>query len=120
MQLAQSQFPYGMTVDGFAAKLRPENLVFVDDGQYRNKIGRIGYWALYKDSHLYYKFSISNTDATFALNEVAHAITVSDRIIRRENTYQNRREAWGFEATVLSGGHAYMLTASVLYRWNMT
>jgi len=108
----EEQHPSVMTVDIFAKVLRSFNLALVEDGHYCNRLGRTGYRATYKDSCSYYWFSVSNTDAAFALDEVALAITASERVIQRENAYLNRKRSTGFEATVLSGGHAFMLNAA--------
>lgn len=101
-----------MTVDKFAIELQSPTLQFVQEGSYANAFGQIGYRAIYRnaDHHLWY--SISSTESPFAPDEVAMAITSPTRWIQRENPYCNKKGNIGFEATVLSGGHAFMLGAA--------
>ncbi len=99
------------TVNDFATKLS-RNLVLVKERQYRNKSGQVGYTVVYKDSFRHYQISVSNTDLPFALDEIVAALVAFDRKIQREYPYLNRRQSIGFEATVWSSGHAFMLTAA--------
>jgi len=98
-----------MTVDEFALELKSSTLRFVQEGCYTNTSGQVGYWAVYRNRILYLWHSISATESSFAPDEVIMAITASTRWIQRENPYRNRKGNIGFEATVHSGGHAFML-----------
>ncbi len=101
-----------MTVDEFAETLSRGGLQLVEDGQYQNKFGKIGYRTVYRDPVHYYWFSVSGTDIAFALDEVALAIRAPGRQVMRENPYWNRNLQQGFEATVRSGEHCFMLNAA--------
>ncbi|MBZ5699815.1 MAG: hypothetical protein LAN18_14855 [Acidobacteriia bacterium] len=101
-----------MTVDDFAAVLLSRDLDLVQDGNYENKLGQIGYRAIYRNSGCYYWYSVSGTDTRVAPDEVATAITTSGRIIQREYPYLNSRGKQGFEATVRSGDHSFMLNSA--------
>lgn len=101
-----------MTVDDFAAVLLLGYLDFVEDGTYKNKVGQIGYRATYKGSGCYYWYSVSATDVRFAPDEVAIGITTSGRVIQREYPYRNGGGKQGFEATVRSGDHFFMLNSA--------
>ena len=101
-----------MTVDEYALELRSTTLQFVQDGSYANVFGQIGYRAIYRNGIYHVWYSISSTESPFAPDEVAMAITAPARWIQRENPYCNRKGNIGFEATVLSGGHAFMLGAA--------
>lgn len=101
-----------MTVDEFAEALGSKNLRFVEDGQYRNVWEQSGYWAIYRDAERCLRFSVSATEIRLAADEVATAITAPGRYVARANPYLNRKGQLGFEATVHSGGHAFMLNAA--------
>ena len=101
-----------MTVDDYADSLSAPELGFVQDGQYRNRAGQVGYRAIYRDATRYLWFSVSSTEISIAPDEVAAAITAPERLIQRENPYWNGNGRQGFEATVHSGGHAFMLGAA--------
>jgi hypothetical protein len=100
-----------MTVDQFAHALSGR-LEFVRDSYYHNKSGQVGYRAIYRGGGCYYWFSVSATDARFAPDEVAAAIADPERNISREYPYVNGVGQLGFEATVRSGDHSFMLNAS--------
>jgi hypothetical protein len=101
-----------MTVDDFAAVLTNGGLEFLADGQYENEFGQVGYRAIYRNSGRYYWFSVSGTDVGFALDEVAQAIISPSREILRAKPYWNRHLQQGFEATVRSGEHYFMLNVA--------
>jgi hypothetical protein len=101
-----------MTVDDFAAVLLSGCLDLIEDGKYNNKVGQMGYRATYRDSGCYYWYSVSGTETYFAPDEVAVAITTSGRVIQRENSYFNSGGKRGFEATVRSGDHSFMLNSA--------
>jgi hypothetical protein len=102
-----------MTVDAFALGLKSPKLQFVQDGYYISKTsGQVGYWAIYRNGEFYMWYSISATESSFAPDEVMVAITAPTRWVQRENPYDNKKENKGFEATVRSGGHAFMLGAN--------
>jgi hypothetical protein len=101
-----------MTVDEFAAELQSPTLQRVQEGFYSNDSGQVGYRATYRNETLHLWFSISATETPFAPDEVTVAITAPTRWVRRENPYPNKRGSEGFEATVHSGGHAFMLGAA--------
>jgi hypothetical protein len=101
-----------MTVDDFAAVLLSQDIDLIGDGTYKNRVGQIGYRAVYSYSGRYYWYSVSGTETRFAPDEVATAITTSGRIIQREYPYLNRSEKLGFEATVRSGDHSFMLNSA--------
>lgn len=100
-----------ITVDVFAMEIRGP-LQFVGDGYYQNKCGQVGYWARYRNSIRRYSYSISGIDVRLAPDEVALALSAPERLIQREYPYINRKGVPGFEATVLSIGHAFMLSAT--------
>lgn len=101
-----------MTVDEFAQVFSSGTLEFVEDGRYQNQSGQVGYRAIYRDTERYLWFSVSNTEIAIAIDEVAAAITTPDRQIIRENSYWNQYGRQGFEATVRSGEHWFMLNAA--------
>jgi len=101
-----------MTVDEYALELQSGALGFVQEGRYSNAIGQVGCRAIYRNAIYYLWYSVSSTESAFAPDEVATAITASKRWIQRENPYFNRKGNVGFEATVNSGGHAFMLGAA--------
>jgi hypothetical protein len=101
-----------VTVDEFAEVLVSESLQFIQEGHYSNSDGQTGYRAIYRDSERYLWFSVSGTEITLAPDEVAVAIQARGRWVQRENPYFNRNGQQGFEATVHSGGHAFMLGAA--------
>jgi hypothetical protein len=101
-----------VTVDEYAEALVSNGLQFVQDGQYSNAFGQLGYRAIYRCAERYLWFSVSSTETPLAPDEVAVAIRASGRWIQRENPYLNRNGRQGFEATVHSGGHAFMLNAA--------
>jgi len=92
-----------MTVDEFAKVLRGD-LTLVEDGFYEGN--RTGYWARFESKGLRYWYSVSNTSERIAAQLVAEAITAPDRHIQRSKPYHDGE---GFEATVRSGRHHYML-----------
>ena len=97
-----------MIVDEYALELQSAALGFVREGHYSNAFGQMGYRAIYRNAIYYLWFSVSSTETAFAPDEVATAITAPKRWIQRENPYFNRKGNVGFEATVNSGGHAFM------------
>jgi hypothetical protein len=101
-----------VTVDQFAEALVSERVQFIQEGHYSNSYGQIGYRAIYRDPERYLWFSVSATETSLAPDEVAMAIRASGRWVQRANPYLNRNGQQGFEATVLSGGHAFMLGAA--------
>ena len=101
-----------MTVDEYALRVKSPTLEFLQEGSYPNAFEQVGYWARYRDGTLYLWYSISSTEAAFAPDEVAMAVTAPTRWIQRQNPYCNRKGNIGFEATVLSDGHAFMLGAA--------
>jgi hypothetical protein len=109
-----------VTVDEYAEALVSRGLQFIQDGQYRNGFGQAGYRAIYRDAERYLWFSVSGMETSLAPDEVAMAIRANGRWIQRENPYLNRNGQQGFEATVHSGGHAFMLNAAPdapRFRW---
>ena len=100
-----------MTVDDFVTEISGV-LRFIGDGYYHNKFGQMGYWARYRNSIRYYSYSVSGIEVRLAPDEVALAISAPERLIQREYPYINRKGVLGFEATVLSIGHAFMLSAT--------
>jgi hypothetical protein len=103
-----------MTVDDFAAILLSRGLDLIQDGTYKNKLGEFGYRAVSSNSGRFYWYSVSGTDTRVAPDEVATAITTSGRIIHREYPYLSSRGKLGFEATVRSGDHLFMLNSAPL------
>jgi hypothetical protein len=101
-----------MTVDDFAKVLLLRDLDLIGDGTYKNRSGQFGYRAVYSYSGRYYWCSVSGTDTRIAPDEVATAITTSGRIIQSEYPYLNSRGKLGFEATVRSGDHSFMLNSA--------
>ena len=101
-----------MKVDEYALELQSRALGFVQEGHYSNAFGQVGYRAIYRNGIYYLWYSVSSTESAFAPDEVAAAITAPKRWIQRENPYFNRKGNVGFEATVNSGGHAFMLGAA--------
>jgi hypothetical protein len=101
-----------MKVDEYALELQSRALGFVQEGHYSNAFGQVGYRAIYRNAIYYLWYSVSSTESAVAPDEVAAAITAPKRWIQRENLYVNRKGNVGFEATVNSGGHAFMLGAA--------
>jgi hypothetical protein len=101
-----------VTVDEFAEVLGSGRLQFILEGHYSNSYGQVGYRAIYKDADRYFWFSVSATEISLAPDEVAMAIRANGRWVQREYPYLNRNGQQGFEATVHSGGHAFMLNAA--------
>ena len=101
-----------MTVDEYALELQSPALGFVQEGRYSNAFGQMGYRAIYRNAIYYLWYSVSSTQSAFAPDEVAMAITAPKRSIKRENPYFNKKGDMGFEATVKTGGHAFMLGAA--------
>ena len=98
-----------MTVDEYAFKLQSAELEFEQEGCYTNAFGQAGYWAIYRIGRHYLWYSVSATESRIGPDEVAVAITVASRWVQRENPYANKKGKMGFEATVRSGGRAFML-----------
>ena len=93
-----------MTVGEFAQAIRSGE---VTDGSFYPWHRPRGYRAAVRVGNLWYWYSVSNTDRKITPAEVADAITDCRlRRIQRSNPYKNGR---GFEATVWSGDHCYML-----------
>jgi hypothetical protein len=101
-----------MTVDEYAELLVHGRLQFVTDGTYQNKLGQLGYRAIYKNQSAYYWYSVSNTEVSIAPDEVGQAIITPERDVLRENPYFNSHSRQSFEATVRSGDHHFMLNAA--------
>jgi hypothetical protein len=101
-----------MTVDEFAEMLLDPGLEFVAEGHYVNRDGRTGYRAVYKHPQTYYWYSVSGAEAAIEPDEVAQAVMHPSRTVLRENTYFNRSGKHGFEATVSSAEHWFMLNAA--------
>jgi hypothetical protein len=101
-----------MTVDEYATELQARSLELVAEGSYTNSFGQVGYRATYRNADLHLWFSVSATEVRIAPDEVAMAISAQGRWIQRANPYTNSKDNIGFEATVHSGGHAFMLGAA--------
>jgi len=101
-----------MIVDEYALELQSPALGFEQEGRYSNAFGQVGYRAIYRNAIYYLWYSVSSTESAFAPDEVATAITAPNRWIQRENPYFNKKGNVGFEATVNSGGHSFMLGAA--------
>jgi hypothetical protein len=101
-----------MTVDEYAEILLKGHLEFVGDGYYENRVGQVGYRAIYKYARGYYWYRVSAAEVPIAPDEVAQAITHHGREVLRENPYLNRKGVQGFEATVRAGEHCFMLNAA--------
>ncbi len=101
-----------MTIDDLALIMRRSELRLVREGFYSNSYGQRGYFAEYQCFGMFLKFSVSSTDLAFAPDEVSMAISAPRRWIQRANPYLNKNGQTGLEATVHSGGHAFMLTAT--------
>ena len=95
-----------MVVDEFAAILRDKTTQVMESGFYHNQNNVPGYWAVVWNRHQWYWFSVSNCGNSMSLNEVATAISAPERSIGREGRYKGGH---GYEATIASGGHSYML-----------
>jgi hypothetical protein len=93
-----------MTVDEYADALGSSSLELVQEGNYCNCLGQVGYRAIYRTGRLYLWFSVSSMEARLAADEVRTAITALERWIARSNPYLNKKGHQGFEATVHSGG----------------
>jgi len=101
-----------MTIDDVAMLLRSPARQLLRQGFYSNQSGQSGYFAEYQVLDGFVKYSVSATDFPFAPDEVFMAITGPRRWIQRANRYCNKRGRAGFEATVHSAGHAFMITAA--------
>ena len=98
-----------MTVDEFADAISSPDLQQVESGFYSNCWGQLGYFACYRGPNGYFKFSVSATESPIAPDEVAVALRAAGSWVQRAKPYSNRKGQEGFEATVHSGGHAFML-----------
>lgn len=98
-------------IDDFAAAMMRSDCTLADTGQYENGSCRMGYFASVRSGGKYLWFSVSNSDHPLAPDEVAMAITHRSRQIDRQSFYRNKKGVRGFEATVRSGEHCYMLGA---------
>ena len=94
-----------MTVDQFAEILRDPRTRIDEEGLYPHNKPR-GYRAILECRNLWYWYSVSGTLNRVTPSDTADAITSPRRLIDREGSYKDGR---GFEATVRSGGHSYML-----------
>ena len=102
-----------MNVDAFAVRISCIKLILVNCGFYTNSWGQRGYFAVYRiDGECFIKYSVSATEIPIQPDEVAVAIRAPGSRIQRAKPYLNRKGQQGFEATVLSGGHAFMLNAA--------
>jgi len=101
-----------MTVDEFAKLLLDKRVQLLGDGYYKNKSGQVGYRASYRHPQTYCWYSVSASDYPISADEVASAITQHGSEILRENSYRNRNDVRGFEATVRSEDHHFMLGAA--------
>jgi len=100
-----------MTVDDFAEVLRNPAVQVTGQDWYHNQQGQRGYKATLSLGSDQYWYSVSNTDIAITPGQVAAAILSPSRVVRRENPYDNSSGEPGFEATVWSEGHSYMLGA---------
>lgn len=98
-------------VDDFAAAMMRSDCTVADTGHYENGSSRMGYFARVRSGGKYLWFSVSHSDHPLAADEVAAAITHRSRKIERQSFYRNKKGVRGFEATVRSGDHCYMLSA---------
>ena len=94
-----------MTVDEFAEVLRNPAAKLESEGYYPIRKPR-GYWAHIEVGGRLYWYSVSSSLEPVSASEVATAITDRFRKIERCGAYKNGS---GFEATVWSGEHCYML-----------
>lgn len=109
-----------MTVDEFSQRLASGKVEFVEDGYYRNELGRIGYWAIHRDGVQFYWYSVSASENEVPINEVVRAIESPTRKVVRAKPYWNANRQRGFEATVYAEDHWFMLGAAPdppLYLW---
>jgi hypothetical protein len=99
-----------MNVEEYAFLVSLPYLLEVKSGFYLNCRRQRGYFACYRlPGGCFVKYSVSATELPVAPDEVATAIQAPGRWIQRQNPYSNRKNNEGFEATVYSGGHAFML-----------
>jgi hypothetical protein len=98
-------------IDDFARAMTRSDCTLADAGRYENGYSRKGYFAKIRSGNKHLSFSVSNCDNSLAPNEVATAITHPNRHIYRQGYYRNKKGVRGFEATVRSGEHFYMLSA---------
>jgi hypothetical protein len=98
-----------MTVDEFAEVLRNPDVQVTSNECYHNQQRKRGYRANLSLGSNQYWYSVSNTDMAMTAAQVATAIMSPSRKIIRQGDYCNFWGEVGFEATVLSDGHAYML-----------
>jgi hypothetical protein len=94
-----------MTVDEFADILRDPRTRVDEEGFYPHSKPR-GYRAILECRNLWYWYSVSGTLDRVSPAAVADAITSPQSVMNREGSYKAGR---GFEATIRSGGHSYML-----------
>jgi len=96
-----------MTVEDFAEVMRDPRISVETESDYLSKkTRRLGYRAILTVGGRWYWYSVSSTEDRVSPVEVASAITSNGRQIERCGTY---KDGTGFEATVRSGGHSYML-----------
>jgi hypothetical protein len=102
-------------VDEYAKELLSTELELVREGFYSNSSGQVGYYAVFSKPNLYIWFSVSATEVRIPARQVATALELPTRSIQRSNPYRNTKGQQGFEATVRSLNHAFMLGASPDY-----
>jgi hypothetical protein len=96
-----------MTVDNFAEVLRDPNLMIDEESYYiSHTTRRPGWRAIVTLGGSWYWYSVSSAADRVSAQEVADAITASDRRISRSGSYKCGA---GFEATIRSGAHWFML-----------
>ena len=99
-----------MTVDLFAQRLRDPRLTIEKIGSYTNRSGLDGCRADIFLDGVWYQYSVHNTESNVSPVQVAAAITSAERIVAREEFTRDGRQ---YDATVWSGGRAYMLVTTV-------
>jgi hypothetical protein len=96
-----------MTVESFATVMRDPSLCLEAESEYvSQRTGKLGYRAILVAHKLWYWYSVSSTSTRVTPAEVAIAITSANCHVERCGPYKNGS---GFEATVRSDGHWYML-----------
>ena len=99
------------SIDDFATAMLRSDCTLAGAGEYVNANLRQGHFSRVHSGGKSFWFSVSNADHTLAPDEVATAITHRNREICRQGYYYNKKGARGFEATVRSGDHCFMLGA---------
>ena len=95
-----------------ANALRSPEAKFIQDGYYQNEQGRWGYYVTVWHAGHYHMISVSHTETTPSLRDIAEALISSAAYVHSDGRYHNRKGTLSYYATVNSGDHWYMVSVS--------